>query len=111
MIALAIVAAVIALPQVLYLNTGVGRHAMPSLFHWGYTIDQPTAWNVIKYLGFTDRKSTRLNSSHLGISYAVFCLKKKKNKKTRRTKPPRQTPSKPRQRTPSSTHSTRTRPP
>src|SRR5437899_3482822 len=26
----------------------------------------------------TDRKSTRLNSSHLGISYAVFCLKKKK---------------------------------
>src|SRR5438045_6434443 len=28
-----------------------------------------------------DRKSTRLNSSHLGISYAVFCLKKKKTKK------------------------------
>src|SRR2546426_7023147 len=28
----------------------------------------------------TDRKSTRLNSSHLVISYAVFCLKKKKNK-------------------------------
>src|SRR5256885_7038731 len=27
----------------------------------------------------TDRKSTRLNSSHLVISYAVFCLKKKKN--------------------------------
>src|SRR5262245_64096334 len=26
----------------------------------------------------TDRKSTRLNSSHLGISYAVFCLKKKR---------------------------------
>src|SRR5258705_8081727 len=26
-----------------------------------------------------DRKSTRLNSSHLGISYAVFCLKKKNN--------------------------------
>src|SRR5437899_9868568 len=29
-----------------------------------------------------DRKSTRLNSSHLGISYAVFCLKKKKTKNT-----------------------------
>src|SRR5256886_8780514 len=28
----------------------------------------------------TDRKSTRLNSSHSQISYAVFCLKKKKNK-------------------------------
>src|ERR1035438_624412 len=30
----------------------------------------------------SDRKSTRLNSSHLGISYAVFCLKKKNKKKT-----------------------------
>src|SRR5256885_10210257 len=30
----------------------------------------------------TDRKSTRLNSSHLVISYAVFCLKKKKKKTT-----------------------------
>src|SRR5207302_11515003 len=29
-----------------------------------------------------DRKSTRLNSSHVKISYAVFCLKKKKNKQT-----------------------------
>src|SRR5438445_6271027 len=29
-----------------------------------------------------DRKSTRLNSSHANISYAVFCLKKKKTKKT-----------------------------
>src|SRR3989442_10960771 len=28
---------------------------------------------------FADRKSTRLNSSHVRISYAVFCLKKKKN--------------------------------
>src|SRR5439155_23771137 len=30
--------------------------------------------------GKEDRKSTRLNSSHVAISYAVFCLKKKKNK-------------------------------
>src|SRR3712207_8913032 len=30
-----------------------------------------------------DRKSTRLNSSHANISYAVFCLKKKKNRKVR----------------------------
>src|ERR1022692_3819260 len=29
----------------------------------------------------SDRKSTRLNSSHLVISYAVFCLKKKKNQR------------------------------
>ena len=33
-----------------------------------------------------DRKSTRLNSSNLGISYAVFCLKKKKKNKTMKTK-------------------------
>src|SRR5690242_20925609 len=33
-----------------------------------------------------DRKSTRLNSSHMSISYAVFCLKKKKKKKTREEK-------------------------
>src|SRR2546430_3608983 len=32
-----------------------------------------------------DRKSTRLNSSHSQISYAVFCLKKKKKKRTRYT--------------------------
>src|SRR2546426_9117349 len=37
----------------------------------------------------TDRKSTRLNSSHLVISYAVFCLKKKKKKKRKSTKTPR----------------------
>src|SRR5262245_64973697 len=30
------------------------------------------------FAGAVDRKSTRLNSSHLGISYAVFCLKKKR---------------------------------
>src|SRR5256885_6001320 len=33
--------------------------------------------------GESDRKSTRLNSSHLVISYAVFCLKKKKNNRSR----------------------------
>src|SRR5690348_17985944 len=37
-----------------------------------------------------DRKSTRLNSSHPSISYAVFCLKKKKKKKINSTKTPTQ---------------------
>src|SRR3712207_8524214 len=32
------------------------------------------------FCAYRDRKSTRLNSSHANISYAVFCLKKKKNK-------------------------------
>src|SRR5947207_4069375 len=36
-----------------------------------------------------DRKSTRLNSSHTVISYAVFCLKKKKQTAWRSTDPPR----------------------
>src|SRR2546429_6268274 len=38
--------------------------------------------HLIADLGQPDRKSTRLNSSHGYISYAVFCLKKKKKKKT-----------------------------
>src|SRR3712207_8940789 len=38
--------------------------------------------DVVVHLAFIvlDRKSTRLNSSHANISYAVFCLKKNKNK-------------------------------
>src|SRR5215212_8543673 len=39
----------------------------------------PSLWNAPRSFD-RDRKSTRLNSSHLGISYAVFCLKKKKKK-------------------------------
>src|SRR5436305_7773396 len=46
--------------------TGVAFH--PNLEHHGAWVGQDPA----------DRKSTRLNSSHVRISYAVFCLKKKK---------------------------------
>src|SRR5437763_16187137 len=35
-------------------------------------------WRLAEALAMRDRKSTRLNSSHRCISYAVFCLKKKK---------------------------------
>src|SRR5690242_21213484 len=40
---------------------------------------------IVTLTDFTeqDRKSTRLNSSHMSISYAVFCLKKKKKKTTK----------------------------
>src|SRR2546427_13294660 len=41
-------------------------------------------WGDVDVAPIGDRKSTRLNSSHSQISYAVFCLKKKKNK-TRQT--------------------------
>src|SRR3712207_6945939 len=37
-------------------------------------------WTMSKPYLTLDRKSTRLNSSHANISYAVFCLKKKKNR-------------------------------
>src|SRR6266850_5447037 len=40
---------------------------------------------ILDELPQVDRKSTRLNSSHLVISYAVFCLKKKNQTKLRRT--------------------------
>src|SRR5438874_6709781 len=40
---------------------------------------KPEVWKAVR-----DRKSTRLNSSHVEISYAVFCLKKKKKKKKRK---------------------------
>src|SRR5690349_173668 len=43
-------------------------------------IDVPTITHVFNYGLPIDRKSTRLNSSHVEISYAVFCLKKKKKK-------------------------------
>src|SRR5688500_19977839 len=41
----------------------------------------PRPEDVKAMMAALDRKSTRLNSSHLVISYAVFCLKKKKKKK------------------------------
>src|SRR5262245_63973649 len=51
-----------------------GRYGRPTNQRW---------WCVRPKTGRGDRKSTRLNSSHLGISYAVFCLKKKIKKKNK----------------------------
>src|SRR2546429_6657215 len=59
---------------------------------WGLTLDRPVTDEELRHLlrvptpdrvfaigdAYRDRKSTRLNSSHGYISYAVFCLKKKK---------------------------------
>src|SRR3712207_8060978 len=57
---------------------GGGFHSLASkggaAWAWG--------WNYFGQLG-KDRKSTRLNSSHANISYAVFCLKKKKKNQIR----------------------------
>src|SRR5690349_23323596 len=43
-----------------------------------------TWWLIAGAMPTSDRKSTRLNSSHVEISYAVFCLKKKKKKKKKK---------------------------
>src|SRR5690349_23943412 len=55
------------LPIVRQANTSVGSELSPRT-------------GCQNFLTPLDRKSTRLNSSHVEISYAVFCLKKKKNK-------------------------------
>src|SRR5256885_10868243 len=59
-------------PMVPVGNRPILWHIMKTYAHYGHT-------EFILCLGYKgDRKSTRLNSSHLVISYAVFCLKKKK---------------------------------
>src|SRR5436305_3372035 len=46
-------------------------------FYWLVLCSNPTRAKEAKRSANADRKSTRLNSSHVRISYAVFCLKKK----------------------------------
>src|SRR5258708_31964105 len=45
-----------------------------------FSVHRSQNMNILESRKLRDRKSTRLNSSHQIISYAVFCLKKKKNK-------------------------------
>src|SRR2546430_10162026 len=47
------------------------------------TMEPARVIDVVKESGLRDRKSTRLNSSHSQISYAVFCLKKKRSPRRR----------------------------
>src|SRR5207244_11696543 len=54
---------------------GLDYNLTPGAARWG-----PLRLNPANIRFRTDRKSTRLNSSHQIISYAVFCLKKKKKK-------------------------------
>src|ERR1035441_10753442 len=63
-----------------------------SVFHGVFVMPlnhrPPCASAPIESLAIRDRKSTRLNSSHLGISYAVFCLKKKNINNNKQYHPP-----------------------
>src|SRR5437899_4773816 len=71
------------------LAPGADRHCPPPpLKGWSsepmpFSNDSPKP-GCVWLKALADRKSTRLNSSHLGISYAVFCLKKKKNEESDR---------------------------
>src|SRR2546426_1391521 len=68
-----------AVPR-LYGAQASGCAPIVRLVERGGTQLEPEVPNTIcRSLAIGDRKSTRLNSSHLVISYAVFCLKKKKN--------------------------------
>src|SRR5438034_5421417 len=58
-----------------------GRQAAHITFDDGYAECDTLARPILLQRGVPDRKSTRLNSSHTVISYAVFCLKKKKQTK------------------------------
>src|SRR5690554_7664828 len=59
-------------------------HRSPLFFVFSESITSKNRVNTrIKYVVGRDRKSTRLNSSHVRISYAVFCLKKKTNRDCR----------------------------
>src|SRR3712207_7587236 len=64
-----------ALPICRLITDGAGRPVRDQQ-NGAVTIDAGTP-NIERRFYYLDRKSTRLNSSHANISYAVFCLKKK----------------------------------
>src|SRR3712207_6928716 len=65
------------------LADGVGHLSEAEVHRGGGVRDHARALSTPSP-GWGDRKSTRLNSSHANISYAVFCLKKKKKHESRR---------------------------
>src|SRR3712207_7060812 len=66
-------------PRVLFLDEptiGLDPQTRSSIWRYIRALQETEGTTIFMT---TDRKSTRLNSSHANISYAVFCLKKKKN--------------------------------
>src|SRR5690606_42009562 len=72
-----VVAGVKALPGVGNVTAKVYTKILSHAVQRGLKV-MPNVKNIIAVASGKDRKSTRLNSSHVKISYAVFCLKKKK---------------------------------
>src|SRR6266496_6271697 len=64
----------------IYVYTSIRIYVYTYICIYVYTYIRIYAYTYIRIYVYTDRKSTRLNSSHVEISYAVFCLKKKKKK-------------------------------
>src|SRR5699024_2514822 len=60
-----------------YTGTNYGKFDLDRVLHVMRPVKRGIAFEIS---GMQDRKSTRLNSSHVSISYAVFCLKKKSKK-------------------------------
>src|SRR5699024_11807817 len=72
-IALSVIGSFIKIPAVV---GSIALDAFPALL--AVVLIGTTAGAVVAGMGHIDRKSTRLNSSHVSISYAVFCLKKQR---------------------------------
>src|SRR5690554_7626473 len=70
---LTMVCAVFVLLLIVAMGWQLTQSAMPAVKLFGFDFLSAKSWDPV----MGDRKSTRLNSSHVRISYAVFCLKKK----------------------------------
>src|SRR5438045_6854849 len=73
--------------RALFRITVEGRERMPTSGAYVLIANHLNWLDSFAILATLDRKSTRLNSSHLGISYAVFCLKKKNVNASNQTPP------------------------
>src|SRR5437870_11254633 len=72
----------LSLHDALPISVSAAAASAATAHRFGPTCRRCSRWPSAPAAPAGDRKSTRLNSSHVAISYAVFCLKKKKKEKT-----------------------------